>query len=605
MQRSFKELIDELKERCNIVDVVSSYLPLKRSGRYYKTRCPFHPDKNPSFTVSEEKGVWHCFGCGAGGDVFSFLMRIENITFVEAAKLLAEREGIPFQWEGKADESRDRIASLYEACAKFWNGILFQEEGKEALEYLLSRGVKKETIEEFLLGFAPSSTEVFRNFLRKQGVSEEDLQNSGLFSQGREGLYLLFAGRIIFPIFSPTGKVIAFGGRAMGEAQPKYINSPETALFKKGQVLYAFHLAKDYIKKEGKVILVEGYMDAISLHQVGLRNSVATMGTALTEEHLRLLKRYTDSIYLSFDADSPGLNATLRVAPLAKDMEMEVFVVRLPPAYDPDQLVQEKGRAGMEDALENAIDIYDFQIERLLSADVEGDKKKWREELERLITMLEIRNPLLKEETIRRINEGIRSLAERLEIRKGTLPSPFSFYESAIRSALALKSSQITAKEKGRGAIPLMEKTDQHISPEGKAERELLRCLLEEPSLFHIVKGSLTEEHFSFPLHKEIYRVIQELHRQGNFSLALLLDALEEEEKAYVSSLILEEVPPPSQRVVEDCLKKILDANQRRLIGQMEREVLKLIKEGKLHPNDPLYQEYMKLRRSRTTKRSD
>ena len=558
MPRSLQDLIAEIRDSANIVDVISYYIPVKRAGRSYKALCPFHPDRNPSLMISEEKGLWHCFGCGAGGDVFSFVMKMENVDFVEAAKLVAERIGIPFKWEGRG--RWDNILEICETCAKYFHDILLNKpEGEKALRYLEGRGVDRETMKQFMLGYAPPDLKELLRLLKD--YPSEDLEGCGIFSKREGRLHLILSGRITFPIFSPDGKVIAFGGRVLDDSTPKYINSWETALFRKGRILYGFHLAKKDIMEEKIAIIVEGYMDLIALHSAGIKNTVATLGTALTDEHLRLLKRYCEEIYLAFDSDSPGMSAALRASPLIEEAGLRAKVILIPEGYDPDTFLREKGKEAFEELEEKAVDIGDFRLKKALEKGDEGRK-------EAIEIISNISDPGKRSEMSKKLAE---------ELAKGD-PEMVREYLNWITLEVRKRRAGDRGKV-GTTATSLTQPEDALAKME-KVEKEFVRALLLEPSFITPVTEIIEEEFFSNNLLKSIYSKIKSF-AGGEFSRGALLDILEEEEKIKVSEIELEELPPPTEQVVYDCALKMLEIYLKR-VGQINREALKLINEGKL-----------------------
>jgi DNA primase len=556
--RSLQDLIAEIRDSANIVDVISYYIPVKRAGRSYKALCPFHPDRNPSLMISEEKGLWHCFGCGAGGDVFSFVMKMENVDFVEAAKLVAERIGIPFKWEGRG--RWDNILEICETCAKYFHDILLNKpEGEKALRYLEGRGVDRETMKQFMLGYAPPDLKELLRLLKD--YPSEDLEGCGIFSKREGKLHLILSGRIIFPISSPDGKIIAFGGRVLDDSTPKYINSWETALFRKGRILYGFHLAKKDIMEEKKAIIVEGYMDLIALHSAGIKNTVATLGTALTDEHLRLLKRYCEEIYLAFDSDSPGMSAALRASPLIEEAGLRAKVILIPEGYDPDTFLREKGKEAFEELEEKAVDIGDFRLKKALEKGDEGRK-------EAIEIISNISDPGKRSEMSKKLAE---------ELAKGD-PEMVREYLNWITLEVRKRRAGDRGKV-GTTATSLTQPEDALAKME-KVEKEFVRALLLEPSFITPVTEIIEEEFFSNNLLKSIYSKIKSF-AGGEFSRGALLDILEEEEKIKVSEIELEELPPPTEQVVYDCALKMFEIYLKR-VGQINREALKLINEGKL-----------------------
>jgi DNA primase len=346
--------IDEIKARLDIVDVIGGYIQLQKAGRSYKAVCPFHSERTPSFIVSPERQSWHCFGaCGEGGDVFSFVMKKEGLEFREALRLLAERAGVPLPERHRPEEDteRERSRQANEAAAQYYHRLLLNsEDGRQARRYLEERGLDQATLQDFQLGFAPSGWETLLRHLRERGYDQEELLAAGLITIGERGARDLFHERIMFPITDIRGRVVGFGGRTLPsegqpEGQPKYLNTAQTALFDKGSLLYGLDRAKEHIRREGSAVIVEGYMDAIAAHQYGYSNVVASMGTALTERQVRLLKRFARDVVLALDADTAGQEATLRAIEYQEILGRDIRVAILPPGLDPDQAIRRQPEA--------------------------------------------------------------------------------------------------------------------------------------------------------------------------------------------------------------------------------------------------------------------
>jgi DNA primase len=357
-----------IRDQANIVEVVGAYVRLIPTGKNYKALCPFHQEKDPSFHVSPDKGVWHCFGCGAGGDVIDFVQRIEGLTFTEAVAKLARQLGIrwsPSPATRREEWAKERLLQLNQWAVEFYERVLWASEvGEKARQYLFQRQIGTTTARMFRLGYAPASWDALAKAAQEAGFQVNELLQAGLVQKVRDGSGVIdrFRDRLIFPIFNPQGEPIGFGGRVLGEGEPKYLNTPETPLFQKRKVLYALNLARNSIREKGEVILVEGYMDAISLHQAGFTNTVATMGTALNSDTVQILKRYTNRIVIAYDRDSAGLNAVLRSADLFRMNEMEVRFVDLPEGSDPDSFVREQGAVGFRELLEKAESLTKFRV---------------------------------------------------------------------------------------------------------------------------------------------------------------------------------------------------------------------------------------------------
>ncbi|WP_409289329.1 DNA primase [Peribacillus sp. SCS-37] len=352
MTRIPDEKINEIRAAVDIVDVIGEYVQLKKQGRNYFGLCPFHGEKSPSFSVSPDKQIYHCFGCGAGGNSFNFIMEIEGLSFVEAAKKAADRAGIPLEIElqGSGEKEKtpgqSKMLEAHELLKKFYHHLLVNtKEGQEALEYLLGRGFTQESIDKFQIGYALEAWDFVYKFLIKRGFSEEIVEKSGLIikSEKTGGYFDRFRNRIMFPIVDHQGHTVAFSGRALGEGEPKYLNSPETPIFNKSRLLYNFHSARAPIRKKEQVILFEGFADCISASSAGVDNGVATMGTSLTEEHISLLRRNTDAAVICFDSDPAGLEAANRAASMLLGAGFAVKVALMPDRMDPDDYIKKHG----------------------------------------------------------------------------------------------------------------------------------------------------------------------------------------------------------------------------------------------------------------------
>ena len=349
-----EDTVNEIRSKNDIVDVVGEYVQLKKQGRNYFGLCPFHNENSPSFSVAPDKQIFHCFGCGAGGNVFTFLMDIEGYSFAEAARSLAERVNIPLEINvnesSEGQKQKHALDDMYEAhdlLRKFYHHLLVNtKQGQEALEYLLQRGFTMESIEKFQLGYSLDSWDYVHNFLKKRDFSIERMESAGLLvrRENGENYFDRFRNRIMFPIFDKQGKTIAFSGRALAKGdEPKYLNSPESPLFNKSKVVYNYHLARPFIRKKGAAILFEGFADCISADRAFVHNGIATMGTALTEQHIQLLKRSTDTIIICYDSDAPGIEAANKTADMIRDHGMHVKIALMPNGYDPDDYIKEFG----------------------------------------------------------------------------------------------------------------------------------------------------------------------------------------------------------------------------------------------------------------------
>lgn len=363
-----ESFLEELKLRCDVEQIISSYVLLKRSGRNLKGLCPFHSEKTPSFVVYPDSQSFYCFGCGVGGDAVTFIKRVENLEYVEAVKYLAERVGMPLPEDVAEDRTaqlRLRILEMNREAARFFHRCLIEPPGRQGLEYLLARGLDKKTIIRFGLGYAPDSWDALRDHLQQKGFSREEMVSAALVTQGRNNsVFDTFRHRVIFPIIDLRGNVIGFGGRALGaDKGPKYLNSADTLAYKKSRNLFAMNFAKN--TKEQRLILCEGYMDAVSIYQGGFDNAVATLGTALTPEQARLVSHYTKEVVLAYDSDEPGQAATRRAVKLFDEIGVKVKVLQIQGAKDPDEFIKKFGATRFKLLLDGSSNATEYAIARL------------------------------------------------------------------------------------------------------------------------------------------------------------------------------------------------------------------------------------------------
>ena len=359
--------LEEIRSRLSIVELISAHTRLKKTGAKHKGLCPFHSEKSPSFTVDEERKLWHCFGCGEGGDMFSFVMKTENLGFGEAVEVLARRAGVELQPFSNASpdvrSQKERIIKLNKLASRYFSGILVNtKHGERFLKYLLDRGMPKEIIREYKLGAAPSGWSGLIDAVAKKSVTPEQLEEAGLAQRKENHFYDRFRERLIFPLTNVVGDIVGFAGRAMGDAQPKYLNSPQTALFDKGRILYNLDRARKCVE-DGSIIITEGYFDVLSPVSVGIGNVVASMGTALTEHQCEMLRRYCSRVYLAYDADVAGEAASIRGIELLVERGLDIRVVRLPKGDDPDSLVRAGGAEAFRKQLAAAKDYFEYFLE--------------------------------------------------------------------------------------------------------------------------------------------------------------------------------------------------------------------------------------------------
>lgn len=474
-----RSAVDSIRERLNIVEVIREYVPsLKKAGRSYKACCPFHKEKTPSFHVDEDKQLFYCFGCQTGGDVFAFVMKIENISFAEAGEKLAEKAGVDWRPQapaGPAEAERADIKRAIDFAVRYYQTALKSAKYAEhARKYLEGRSLSAAMLEKFRIGYAHTEPDSFIKAARGEGFSDSTLLKAGLMGRGEGGrVWDYFRGRVLFPIQNHRGDSVAFGGRVLDDREPKYLNSPETPVFSKGQVLFGLSQGAQAVRRAGVLIVCEGYMDVIACHQAGVENAAAPLGTAFGPDHARLIKRYCQQVVLLFDPDPAGVRAALRAAPILITGGLQVKVASLGGGLDPDEFLQERGREAFDAVIAGARDIIEFHADVVMAAlphpVSSHDKARAADEL--LPTALVQPNPIVRA-------DWIRIIADRLSISEAVLR------QRASSPAIAAAAGPAREEEGPARARP-----DEGIPP---PERELLRMVVRTPA-FATVCGKLLE----------------------------------------------------------------------------------------------------------------
>lgn len=517
-------LLEEIKLRVDIVELISDYVSLKKAGQNYKGLCPFHSEKTPSFIVSPSKQIFHCFGCGAGGDIVSFLMKHENLSFVEVIRYLAKKAGIDLRGikldKSNTYEMREKLININEEALKIFRKNL--ENSEIAKNYLEKRGLNRESILNFRIGYANDEADSLLKNMKRLGFNESLLKEAGIVTAFGNGYRDLFRKRIIFPIYNLQGDLIAFGGRVIDDSLPKYINSPETKIFKKGESLFAINLAKEGIKNKGYAIIVEGYLDTIICHQYGFKNTIAPLGTALTTMHLQKLKLLTKNVVLIFDADEAGVIAARRALTTVSESDFKAKVLLLPEGEDPDSFLRKNGSKAFEKLLTNAMSMVEFLLK--ISKEDKSDKVRETLNIIAFIKDLIIAEEMLNELSDRmRINESI--LREELKkIRKKLKKSKTNMETKIVRESF------------------------------NKEECLLLSVILSFPEKANDVFSRLDIEDVSNITIRLILEKIKSL--KDNFNVKTLLDNAEEKEKKLITELLLEPGFDPEHvdENIEDCL---------------------------------------------------
>lgn len=536
--------IEEIRNSISIVDVISEYVQLRKRGKNFVGLCPFHNEKTPSFTVTEEKQIFHCFGCHTGGNVFKFLMEYKKISFIEAVQEIAEQQGIEISYDDEGySEKQSEQEILYdintEAARYFLNNLLNDQEGEAAREYFKNRNLKIQTIRAFGLGYTINGYENLVNFLKEKSIDLERALQLGLIGQYKDGrIYDKLPGRIIFPIFSPNGRVVAFAGRKLREEDTggKYINSPESLIYVKGRILYGLSHAKDDIRKLDKAIIVEGYMDLISLYQAGIKNVVAVSGTALTDDQAQLLSRYTRNVVLLFDADAAGIKASMRSIEILLKRNFDVKISTLPKDEDPDSYVNKFGREAFEEIIKRAENFLEYQTSYYESQEMFDDPTKMAEAIRELVKPIALVDDELKRSLL------IRNISRKFNLREKLLESELSKALEFQKKQNRIQSQRIFKNEE----IPkegLIVNERVKIPPHlYNTERELIRLLFEnDEMIIALVIDNILAEDILVDIHKIIFeKVYFEYENQGSLNSADLMNLFDDETQIYLRELTIE-----------------------------------------------------------------
>ncbi|NBH71372.1 DNA primase [Clostridiaceae bacterium] len=519
-----EETIEEVRERNDIVDVISGYVKLQKKGSNYFGLCPFHNEKSPSFSVSPQKQMYYCFGCGAGGNVITFVMEYENYSFQEALKMLAERAGVKLPEAEYSKEEKDKaskrsmLLEVNKLAANYFYYQLRQPQGKIGYEYFRRRGLAEETIRRFGLGYANKTSDDLYRYLKSKGYRDELLKESGLVALEERGSHDKFWNRVMFPIMDVNSRVIGFGGRVMGDGEPKYLNSPETLIFDKGRNLYGLNYART--SREKSLLVCEGYMDVIAMHQAGFTNAVASLGTALTLRHAALLKRYTEQVVLTYDSDGAGVKAALRAIPILREAGISARVLDLKPYKDPDEFIKNKGKEEFEKRIDGARNSFLFEIDVLRrDYQTEDPEQKTRFIHAAAGKLLVFEEAMERDNYIQAVAreqmlpyEDLRRLVNRL----GNMP----------KAAQAVRERQ-EADRRERG------KKKEKDDGNRRAQRLLLTWLIEQPGLFAKVKDMVGEEDFVEPIYRRAAEMVFDGLRKGEVNPAEILNHFINDEEEY------------------------------------------------------------------------
>ena len=555
------DMIEEVRTRNDIVDVISGYVKLQRKGSSYFGLCPFHNEKSPSFSVSPSKQMYYCFGCGAGGNVFTFLMEYENFTFPEAVKALADRAGMELpevEYSEEAKQQRDLKTAVLEVnkmAAKYYYCLLRAPQGAKAMEYLKKRELSDETMRRFGLGYASQYSDELYRYLKQQGVSDVLMKESGLMSVNeRQGMYDKFWNRVMFPIMDVNGKVIGFGGRVMGDAKPKYLNSPETIVFDKSRNLYGLHIARTARKKY--LIVCEGYMDVISLHQAGFTNAVASLGTALTSQHASILKRYTDEVILTYDSDEAGVKAALRAIPLLKTAGIATRVLHMEPYKDPDEFIKALGTEAFQERIDHAQNSFMFELSIL--------EKSY-----------DMKDPESKTRFFQAAAEKIAGFELEIE-RENYIEAVAGAYQISFEGMRKMVMNCLMQGVPSRREPRPVKRQEQKEKDSGilTSQRLILTWLTEYPGLFATVKSCVKPEDFSDPLYRKVASMLYEQLEHGEHNPAKITNYFTEpEQQRMVAQLFNTEVTVENRAEREKAIKETIYKVVEHGITQRSREL--------------------------------
>ena len=540
---SYDTTLDEIRDRIDIVDLISEYVHLKKTGQNWRGLCPFHTEKTPSFTVSPAKQIYHCFGCGNGGDIFTFLVRYENLAFPEALRMLAKRAGVTLRVSQKdpvKTGEKEILLNMHKDALVFFQQNL--EKNTKATGYLKGRGIDSDVRKLFSLGYALNSWNGLLNYLTRKGYKPDAIKRSGLVTQGSKGLYDIFRDRIIFPIYDLKSDVIAFGGRSIDGSEPKYLNSPETPVFNKRKILYGLDRAKDSIKNTGYALFMEGYLDVITAHIYGFTNAVAPLGTAFTQEHGKLIKRFVEDVIIVFDGDEAGMKAAGNAADILLESGLNVQLLSFPGKEDPDSFLREKGKEAFQGLLENPLSIIDFLM--------------LRKEDKRLIARKAIG-------TISKVPDSVlqgyyvKMLAEKLGINE------LFIIEELKKTRKQQRSGYKTASP---GTQPRPKPLDLEVF--------IIKLILQLPEKSKEISDALSLEDFKDTTIRAIFKRI----REGTTNFNKLLSESEAEEKDLLAEISFKADFENPDKVLEDCIKRFQE-NRRKILVQ---EIDSKIKEAEL-----------------------
>ncbi len=556
-----QELVEEIRSRSDIVDVISGYIRLQRKGSNYVGVCPFHNDRNPSMSVNQPRQIYHCFSCGAGGDVFKFVMDYEGLTFPEAMRTLADRAGVELPRQEYSEEAKQQadlktqILELNRLAAKYYYYMLRQPAGKQGWDYLTGRSLSADTIKRFGLGYASKYSDDLYRYLKNKGYSDQLLKESGLMqADEKRGMYDKFWNRVIFPIMDANNRVIGFGGRVMGDGKPKYLNSPETRVFDKSRNLYGLNFARR--SRKPNIILCEGYMDVIAMHQAGFTQAVASLGTAFTQQQSVILKRYTNEVLLTYDSDEAGVRAAMRAIPILKDAGLTARILRMEPYKDPDEFIRAEGAEEFRKRMEQAESSFFFEL-RILERQYD-----FREPESKTAFFREVSRKLLEFEAGIERNNYIEAVADKYHLT----------YEQLLKmvSQTGKKLGDIQKAQKPATLANQRRKKTEDGSL--RSQRLLIAWMSSDEKLFANIVRYVEPEEFTDPVCRKTAELLMEQWKGGRLNPASLFQYFtDEEEQKKVSAMFSDTIPTLSGREEEKALQEtILRVKQNSIAWQTE-----------------------------------
>ncbi len=576
MPRSIPDdIVEQIRERADILEIISEYLTISKQGRNYTGLCPFHSEKTPSFSVNRDKQMYYCFGCGAGGDIFSFIMNKDKLTFPEVVEKLARKYHIELPKEELSPEQlqkikrKQRLIEVNQLAVKYYNYLLSQPQGIEAKKYLISRGLNEQEIEKYQLGYAPANWDSFYKLALNRGFEMQELLDAGMvvMRNDKSGCYDRFRNRVLFTIFNPLYEPIGFGGRVLDDSLPKYLNTPETDLFNKGNTLYGLNWSSGSIRQQGYVIIMEGYMDAIAAYKNNIENVVASLGTAFTKEHAALIKRYTNQVVICFDSDTAGVKAALRGLSVLQDERCDVKVVQLPKGMDPDDFLKAEGKDSFLELVDKAKSFIEYKLDTELNN--WNKTGNWQ-----LKVFASIKEDLLKVRNAIELEQYIRLVATKLETS-----------ETSIREELnkGIKKKKVIFQDKiieNRDTINGSESFILHkcSNAQEEAEKQLFLFAFSDPIIRKQITEQLDDNFFSQPLLNRLYQEAKAKWDNGHEPSTgwIMNKCLNEDEKKIIAKLFNQALPEQDLikvKLARDCIQVMLNRNKQAQLNDLKNRL--------------------------------